>query len=247
MRYKITIEYDGSAFLGWQKQNEGVSVQEVLDIAISSFYGRRINISGAGRTDVGVHALGQVAHFDAAKPYDCFAIRNALNCYLREYPVSILEVNEVPDSFHARFSAIKRSYVYRILNRRAPAALDRKRVWQVPPFLDDKVMNEVAQVLIGTHDFTSFRNVMCQAKNPVRTLDKITVTRDNEEIRIYVEAKSFLHNQVRIIVGTLFNAGLGKLDAEGMAKILEAKDRNAAGPTAPACGLYLLNVVYPDL
>lgn len=245
MRYKLTIEYDGTNFLGWQKLNYGPTVQEVLEIAVSTLYGRKMRVTGAGRTDTGVHALGQVAHFDAPDKYTCFAIGNALNHYLRDFPVSILQTEEASSDFHARFSAISRSYVYRILNRRAPPATDRKRVWHVPAELNVEAMQEAAAHFLGTHDFTSFRNSMCQAKSPVRTLDVMDVLRaDNDEIHIKVQARSFLHNQVRIMVGTLFDVGIGRITPSRIDELFDAKDRTQAGGTAPACGLYLVKVDY---
>lgn len=245
MRYKITLEYDGRRFLGWQKQNQGISVQEVLEIAVSTLYGKRTQVAGAGRTDVGVHALGQVAHFDALGKYDCYAINNALNFYLRDYPVSILSVEEVEADFHARFSAVSRRYLYRILNRKAPPALNAGRVWHVPVKLDVEAMAEAAQHFIGTHDFSSFRNSMCQAKSPVKTLDVMDVHQaDSDEIHIEVQAKSFLHNQVRIMTGTLFDVGIGRISSSRIDELFEAKNRTLAGNTAPACGLYLVRVDY---
>ena len=245
MRYKLTIEYDGTDFFGWQKLKCGVSVQEVLEIAVSTLYGRKIQIVGAGRTDTGVHATGQVAHFDAPDKYTCFSIGNALNSYLRNHSVSILRVEEMPDDFHARFSAVRRSYLYRILNRRAPSSLDNKRVWHVPASLNVDAMQEAATHFLGTHDFTSFRSSMCQAKNPVRTLETMDVIKaEKDEIHIKLQARSFLHNQVRIMVGTLFDVGIGRITSARIDELFELKDRTQAGNTAPACGLYLTGVYY---
>jgi len=245
MRYKLTIEYDGTNFFGWQKLKYGVTVQEVLEIAVSTLYGHGTQVIGAGRTDTGVHALGQVAHFDAPDKYTCFAIGNALNSYLRNFPISILRVEEVSDDFHARFSAVSRSYLYRILNRRAPCALDAKRVWHIPAALNVEAMKEAATHFLGTHDFTSFRNSMCQAKSPIKTLDVMDVIKaDNDEIHIKLQARSFLHNQVRIMMGTLFDVGIGRISSSRIDELFEIKDRTQAGSTAPACGLYLTKVDY---
>ncbi len=244
MRYKLTIEYDGTDFLGWQKQHQGPSVQEVLEIAVSTLYGRKVQVTGAGRTDVGVHALGQVAHFDAPDKYECFAVTNAINHYLKDFPVGILNTEEVAPDFHARFSAKSRSYLYRILNRKTPPTVDRKRVWHVPAALDVDAMREAATHFLGTHDFTSFRNSMCQAKSPVKTLDVMDVSKIGDEIHINVQARSFLHNQVRIMVGTLFDVGIGRITSSRIDELFELKDRTAAGGTAPACGLYFVKAEY---
>lgn len=246
MRYKITIEYDGTNLLGWQKQNEGVSVQYFLEEAINGFSHKYVEVIGAGRTDAGVHALGQVAHFDLETIMDTFHIKEAINARLRilEAPVSVLEVEEVDDSFHARFSAKGRGYIYRILNRRAPTVLLKDRVWVTGFPLDVEKMRQGAKYLIGHHDFSSFRGAGCQAASPVKTLDKIDIDVYGDEIVFTVEARSFIYHQVRNIVGTLKQLGEGRLEPEDIKKILEAKDRKAAGVTAPACGLYLNKVMY---
>ncbi len=298
MRYKITIEYDGSKLLGWQKQADGPTAQDFLEKALctlipqkqsedklqisntsnpdnvfsekgevlsserrsgvysgvhehsSTEKGLQIStkniIHGAGRTDAGVHALGQVAHFDTNKITDSFHLREGLNAILKlqNAPVSVLEVEAVSDDFHARFSAIGRGYIYRILNRRAPTAIDKDRVWWVPVPLDINKMQEAANHLLGHHDFTSFRASACQALSPLKTLDKLEITKVGEEIHFCVEARSFLHHQVRNFVGTLKMVGDGHLTPDDVKRILEACDRNQAGVTAPAHGLYLNRVMY---
>lgn len=248
MRYKITIEYDGTNILGWQRQLDGPSVQEYLEQALSylSSDGQEIPVQGAGRTDAGVHALAQVAHFDLEREIADWKLRDALNFHLREQdaPVVVLNVEIVDDSFNARFSAKGRGYIYRILNRRSPTVLEKERVWWVPVDLDIDKMKEGAKYLLGHHDFSSFRAAACQAKSPIKTLDKLEISQRGEEIIFEVEAKSFLHHQVRNMVGTLKLVGDGHLTPQDVKRILEAKDRKAAGPTAPACGLYLSKVWY---
>jgi len=246
MRYKITIEYDGTNLLGWQKQDEGVSVQYYLEEAIKGFSQQQVDVFGAGRTDAGVHALAQVAHFDLETSMDLFHIREAFNARLRilEAPVSVIEVEEVSDDFHARFKAVGRGYIYRILNRRAPTVLLKDRVWCVGYPLDVEKMKEGAKYLLGHHDFSSFRGAGCQALSPMKTLDKLEIIKNGDEIDFIVEARSFLYHQVRNMVGTLKCVGDGKFTPEDVKKILEAKDRAVAGPTAPACGLYLSKVMY---
>ncbi len=246
MRYKITVEYDGTNLLGWQKQDEGASVQFYLEEALKGFSHQEIDVYGAGRTDAGVHALGQVAHFDLETSMDLFHIREAFNARLRilEAPVSVIEVEEVSDDFHARFKAVGRGYIYRILNRRAPTVLLKDRVWCVGYPLDVEKMKEGAKYLLGHHDFSSFRGAGCQALSPMKTLDKLEITTNGDEIDFTVEARSFLYHQVRNMVGTLKCVGDGKFAPEDVKKILEAKDRTVAGPTAPACGLYLSKVMY---
>lgn len=246
MRYKITVEYDGTNLLGWQKQDEGVSVQFYLEEALKGFSHQEIDVYGAGRTDAGVHALGQVAHFDLKTSMDLFHIREAFNARLRilEAPVSVIEVEEVSDDFHARFKAVGRGYIYRILNRRAPTVLLKDRVWCVGYPLDVEKMKEGAKYLLGHHDFSSFRGAGCQALSPMKTLDKLEITTNGDEIDFTVEARSFLYHQVRNMVGTLKCVGDGKFAPADVKKILEAKDRAVAGPTAPACGLYLSKVMY---
>jgi tRNA pseudouridine38-40 synthase len=246
MRYKITIEYDGTHLLGWQKQNEGVSVQYYLEQAIEDFSHQKIEVFGAGRTDAGVHALGQVAHFDLQTSLDLFHLREAFNARLRilEAPVVVIKIEEASDSFHARFSATGRGYIYRILNRRAPTVLLKDRVWTVGYPLNVEKMREGAKYLLGYHDFSSFRGAGCQALSPIKTLDKLEIITLGDEIDFFVEARSFLYHQVRNMVGTLKSVGDGKFLPGDVKAILEAKNRAYAGATAPACGLYLNKVMY---
>ncbi len=244
-RYRLTVEYDGTPFVGWQRQANGPSVQQALEEAVTAFCGETATVQGAGRTDAGVHALGQVAHVDIARETEADTVRKALNHLVRPAPIVVLASEAVADDFHARFSAIGRRYRYRILNRRAMPALDRNRVWWVPVPLDAAAMHEAAQVLIGTHDFSSFRAARCQAKSPLKTLDRLDVARDGNGIAVEAAARSFLHHQVRNIVGTLKLVGEGKWRAGDVADALNARDRSAGGPTAPAEGLYLTSVEYP--
>jgi tRNA pseudouridine38-40 synthase len=243
-RYKLTLEYDGRPFRGWQRQSDGDSVQQALEDAVRSLCGEEVQVVGAGRTDAGVHATGQVAHLDLARTVTPETLRNALNHHLRPRPIAVLEAALVPDGFHARFSATARQYVYRIVNRRAPLTLEAGRAWQVPTPLDAEVMHEAAQRLIGRHDFTSFRSALCQAKSPVKTLDRLAVKRLGDRLEITALARSFLHHQVRNMVGTLKLIGEGRWPVERTEAVLAARDRAAAGPTAPACGLYLVRVDY---
>jgi tRNA pseudouridine38-40 synthase len=245
-RYKLTIEYDGAPFVGWQAQANGRAVQQALAEAIEKFCGERVTVFGAGRTDAGVHALGQVAHIDLAKDWDADTVREAINRHLRPEPVAILSAEFVADDFDARFSAVKRHYRYRIVNRRAPLTLERGRAWRVAVPLDADAMNEAAQALVGKHDFTTFRAAECQAKSPVKTLDELSVGRDGEDIRIEASARSFLHHQVRSMVGSLKLAGEGKRSRADVAAALNARDRAACGPVAPAYGLYLVGVDYRE-
>ena len=234
-RYRLLLEYDGGPFAGWQRQDNGPSVQGALEDAIFQLSGERVTVIGAGRTDAGVHARGQVAHFDLAKEFPPDTVRDALNHYLRPSPVAVLDAAHAASDFHARFSAVARHYRYRIVCRRAPLALDLGRAWHVMRALDDKRMHEAAQVLVGSHDFTTFRAAECQAKSPVKTLDRLDVRAAGEEISIEASARSFLHNQVRSLVGTLKLVGEGKWTA---------RDRSRCGPVAPAEGLYLMRVDY---
>ncbi len=243
-RYKLTLEYDGAGFVGWQRQDNGPSLQAALEAAVLGFCGEAVTVQGAGRTDAGVHALGQVAHVDLAKETDADTVRDALNFHLKPAAVAVLAAEVVDDDFHARFSALERAYRYRIVNRRARLALDRGRAWFVPQPLDAAAMHDAAQALLGSHDFTSFRARECQAKSPLKTLDVLDVTRDGEELCIEARARSFLHHQVRNMVGTLKLVGEGKWSRADVARALEARDRAAAGPTAPAEGLYLVSVGY---
>jgi len=244
-RYKITLEYDGGGFVGWQRQENGPSVQAALEEAVYRFCGEHVLVEGAGRTDAGVHALGQVAHVDLEKETTADTVMKAVNFHLKPAPVAVLAAEEVPEDFHARFSAVKRAYLYRIVNRRAPLALERGHAWFVPQPLDASAMHAAAQVLVGQHDFTSFRASECQAKSPVKTLDVLSVQRLGELIEVRAVARSFLHHQVRNFVGSLKLVGEGKWTAADLKAALEARDRAAAGPTAPAAGLYLTEVGYP--
>lgn len=243
-RYRITIEYDGTPYVGWQIQENGPSVQARLAAAIQAFCGEAVIPSGAGRTDAGVHALGQVAHFDLEKEWPTDTIRDAINAHLRPDPITVLDCTQVNDEFDARFSATQRRYLYRICDRRTPLALDRDRVWQVPRPLDTEAMHRAAQCLIGKHDFTTFRAAQCQAKSPVKTLDRLDVSRVGEEVHMVAEARSFLHNQVRSFAGALRQVGEGKWSAGDLEDALNAKDRAACAPVAPPHGLYLVGVRY---
>lgn len=248
-RYKVIVEYDGGGFVGWQRQANGPSVQAALEAAIRGFCGETVLVEGAGRTDAGVHALGQAAHFDLAKQTSADTVMKALNFHLKPAPVAVLSAEKVGDDFHARFSAVRRAYLYRIVNRRAPLALERGRAWFVPQPLDAAAMHDAAQVLVGQHDFTSFRASECQAKSPVKTLDVLSVTQRETAggalLEVRAEARSFLHHQVRNFVGSLKLVGEGKWTAGDLQAALEARERAAAGPTAPAAGLYLTEVGYP--
>ena len=243
-RYKLTLEYDGSDFVGWQRQDNGPSVQAALEAAVAGFCGETVEVQAAGRTDAGVHALGQVAHVDIDKPTTPDTLSAALNFHLKPNPIAVIRAEEVTSEFHARFSATRRSYLYRIVNRRAPLVLDRGRAWFVPQPLDVPAMQAAAQVLVGHHDFSSFRAANCQAKSPLKTLDSLEVTQQGEEIRLRTSARSFLYHQVRNMAGSLKLVGEGKWDAAKLRAVLKACDRTQAGPTAPAGGLYLTSVGY---
>jgi tRNA pseudouridine38-40 synthase len=243
-RYKLTIEYDGTPFVGWQMQGVGASVQSVLTEALAGCCNHAVKVAGAGRTDAGVHALGQVAHVDLAKDWRADKLRDAMNAHLRPHPVAVLAAEKVADDFDARFSARKRHYLYRIVNRRADLALERTRAWRVPRRLDADAMHAAAKALIGKHDFTAFRSTECQAKSPVKTLDRLDVTRRGDEVRIETSARSFLHNQVRSMVGSLVLVGDGKWSAADLTRVLAARNRAACGPVAPPEGLYLVSVDY---
>jgi len=243
-RYKLMIEYDGAGFLGWQAQANSITVQGVLESAIEVLHGAHITLHGAGRTDTGVHALGQVAHFDSPKTWDPFVLCNAINGNVRPHAVSVISAEEIGEDFQARFSATGRRYLYRILNRRAPATIDRQKVWHVPMPLDVDAMHEAAQHLVGQHDFTTFRAAECQAKSPVKTLDRFDVMRFDEMVEIRAEARSFLHHQVRSMVGSLVQVGTGKWHPVEIKQALQARDRSRCGPVCPPDGLYLVEVVY---
>ncbi|HEY0267515.1 MAG TPA: tRNA pseudouridine(38-40) synthase TruA [Rhizomicrobium sp.] len=244
MRYRLTIEYDGGPFVGWQRQAEGASVQGALEDAIEKLSGERVTVTGAGRTDAGVHALGQVAHFDLEKGFDPGKVRDALNHYLRPDPVSVLAAAEADGEFHARFSATARHYLFRILNRRSPPALEHGHVWHVSHALDAEAMHAAAQFLIGQHDFTTFRAAECQAQSPVKTLDRLDVSARADEIHIEASARSFLHHQIRSFAGTLKLVGEGKWRPRDVQAALQARDRARCGPVAPPGGLYLARVDY---
>jgi tRNA pseudouridine38-40 synthase len=243
-RYKLTIEYNGAAFYGWQIQLRENTIQGVLTDAIARINGEPAMVQGAGRTDAGVHALGQVAHVDLLREWDPFVLRNAINAGVRPHKVCVLEAEPVPDSFNARFSGSKRHYLYRILNRRAPPTLDLGQVWFVPVDLDAEAMHNAAQILVGHHDFTTFRSTQCQAQSPLRTLDRLDVSRIGEFIEVRTESRSFLHNQVRSMVGSLKFVGEGKWQTSDLKTALDAKDRTACGAVAPPEGLYLVRVDY---
>jgi tRNA pseudouridine38-40 synthase len=244
MRYRVTLEYDGGPFVGWQRQDNGPSVQGALEDAIARLCGERVHVIGAGRTDAGVHALGQVAHFDLARDFTPDKLRDALNYHLRPAPVAVLDAAVAGDAFHARFSATARHYLYRILARRAPAVLDRGKVWHIAVPLDADAMHAAAQMLVGHHDFTTFRAAECQAQSPVKTLDRLDVSRRADEIHIEASARSFLHHQIRSFTGTLKLVGEGKWTPRDVKAALEARDRAACGPVAPPDGLYLVRVDY---
>lgn len=247
-RYKLLIEYSGSPYAGWQRQDGPKSVQEAIETAVKAFCGENIALIAAGRTDAGVHARGAVAHMDLAALRPVAKICAALNAHLRlaGEAISILAVSQVEEDFNARFSAVKRHYLYRILNRRPPPALDAERVWWVPYRLNVKKMHEAAQCLLGRHDFTTFRAAQCQAKSPVRTLDRLNVRQRGEFIEIEAEAQSFLHNQIRSFAGSLVEVGRGKWNIEDLKQALAARDRARCGPVAPPHGLYLMRVDYGE-
>jgi tRNA pseudouridine38-40 synthase len=244
LRYKLTIEYDGTLFAGWQMQAERDTVQGVLTTALTALCGHTVKVAGAGRTDAGVHALGQVAHVDLDKDWRIDRVRDALNAHLRPHAVAVLAAEKVADDFDARFSAKKRHYLYRIANRRPDLTLDRRRAWRVPRQLDVAAMHAAARRLVGKHDFTTFRSTECQSKSPLKTLDQLDVTRDGDEVRIETSARSFLPNQVRSMVGSLVLVGNGKWSADDLAAALAARDRAACAPVAPPEGLYLVRVDY---
>jgi len=243
-RYRLMIEYDGTPFVGWQMQAGALSVQGLIADAIAAFSGERVGLHGAGRTDAGVHALAQVAHFDLAKEWGTDTVRDALNAHLRPHPIAVLTAERTSEDFDARFSATRRHYRYRIVNRRADLALDRSRAWRVARPLDATAMHAAAQCLVGRHDFTTFRAAECQAKSPVKTLDRLAVERLDEEVRVHASARSFLHHQVRSMVGSLVLVGDGKWSAEDLNAALAARDRSMCAPLAPPEGLYLAAVDY---
>ena len=243
-RYKLTIEYDGGPFVGWQIQDNGPSVQGVLAAAVEAFCGEKVSVQGAGRTDAGVHALAQVGHVDLAKDWDGDTVRDALNAHLRPHPVAVIAAERVDDSFDARFSAIRRHYLYRIINRRADLTFERGHAWRIAKPLDIPAMQAAAQRLVGRHDFTTFRNVECQAKSPVKTLDQLDVHRRADDVEVMASARSFLHSQVRSMVGALALVGEGKWTIDDVSVALAKRDRAACAPVAPPDGLYLARVDY---
>lgn len=245
-RYKLTLEYDGAGYVGWQRQENGRAVQQVVEEAVAAFCGAQVTVHGAGRTDSGVHALGQVAHIDLPKDYRAATVRDALNAHLAREAIAVLETVRVGEDFDARFCATRRHYLYRIATRRAPPALARGRVWHVRGELDARAMHEAAQSLLGRHDFTTFRAAQCQAKSALKTLDFLAVSQQAQELEIRASARSFLHHQVRSIVGSLKLVGEGKWSAADLKAALDAADRSRCGPVAPPGGLYLTKVDYGD-
>ena len=247
-RFRLDIEYDGAAYAGWQRQAGQHSVQAAIEQAIGKFCGDQVSLRGAGRTDAGVHATGQVAHADLSKKWPQDTVRDALNAHLSQAGerVAVLKATIVSNDFDARFSATARHYLYRIANRRAPPALDKCKVWWVPKRLDAEAMHEAAKVLLGRHDFTTFRSAQCQANSPLRTLDRLEVSRDGDMIEVRASARSFLHNQVRSMVGSLKKVGEGAWTASDLKAALEARDRAACGQVAPPDGLFLTRIDYPD-
>ena len=239
-RFRLTVEYDGRPFMGWQRQAHGPSVQQAIEDAAHAVTGETITLHAAGRTDAGVHGLGMVAHMDVAKPFTPFRLMEALNAKLRPLPVAILSCETAPDDFHARFSCLARHYEYRIVNRRAPLTFETGLAWRLSPALDATAMHDAAQVLVGHHDFTTFRSVHCQSASPLKTLDRLDVIRTGDRILIHASARSFLHHQVRSMVGCLSLVGQGKWSAADLKAALEAKDRAALGLNAPPDGLYFV-------
>lgn len=243
-RYRLLIEYDGRPFNGFQAQDGLPTIQGAIERAVKAFCGEDLRLQAAGRTDTGVHARGQVVHVDLAKDWPAETVRNALNAHLVPQPIAVLEASVAPEGWHARFSAKERRYLYRILNRMAPPALDQGRVWHVKKPLDAEAMDEAAQALVGHHDFTTFRDLGCQAKSPMKTLDLASVRREGDEVLLEFASRSFLHRQVRSMTGTLAEVGVGRWTRADLVAALEARDRRACGPVAPAEGLYLTGVAY---
>ncbi|MCC8372445.1 MAG: tRNA pseudouridine(38-40) synthase TruA [Rickettsia endosymbiont of Pseudomimeciton antennatum] len=243
-RYKIIIEYLGTVFVGWQKQSGAISIQQTLEDGIYKFTGEKVAVHGAGRTDAGVHALGQVAHFDLVKYMDPYKVMQAINYFVRSYNIAVVDCILVDKDFHARFSALERHYVYKIINRPSQVIIDLNRAWWIKQPLDVEAMRCGASYLVGHHDFSSFRGKFCQAKSPIKTLSELIITQENEKIKIYFSARSFLHNMVRNIVGSLVLVGRNIWKENDIQKVLDAKKREIAGAKAPACGLYFLRVDY---
>ncbi len=244
-RFALTLEFDGAPFFGLQRQSHGPSVQQAVEEAIHAFTGEDVRLHSAGRTDSGVHALGMVSHVDIEKPFEAFRLGEAINAHLRPNPIAVVHCEEKPDDWHARFSCIGRSYEYRIVNRRAPLTLDKGKAWLVTRPLDADAMHEAAQHLVGRHDFTTFRSVHCQANDPVKTLDQLDVSREGEHVIVRAAARSFLHHQVRSMVGTLSLVGLGQWEPQQVRDVLQAKDRQQLGLNAPPDGLYFMRAIYP--
>jgi tRNA pseudouridine38-40 synthase len=244
-RFALTVEYDGRPFMGWQRQPHGPSVQQAIEDAARSVTGETVAVHAAGRTDAGVHALAMRAHLDIAKPFTPFRLMEALNARVRPHPIAILDCETVADDWHARFSCTGRRYVYRIVARRARLALEAGRAWRISPALDTDAMQEAAQLLVGLHDFTTFRSVHCQSESAIKTLDRLDVVRDGDRIDVHAAARSFLHHQVRSMVGCLSLVGQGRWSADDLRDALEARDRTALGLNAPPDGLYFVGAVYP--
>jgi tRNA pseudouridine38-40 synthase len=244
-RYKLTIEYDGTDYVGWQRQDNGPSIQGALERAIQGFCGETVTLQGAGRTDAGVHALGQVAHGDLSRDWPVDTVRDAINSHLRPEPIAVVAAERVAGDFSARFDAVERFYRYRILNRRSPPTLESDRAWHVNRPLDAEAMHEAAQMLVGEHDFSTFRDAQCQAASPVKSLNAFEVSREGDLVTCRVRARSFLHRQVRSMVGSLSYVGDGRWQAADLKAALDAADRKACGVVAPAAGLYLMAVRYP--
>ena len=245
MRYKIIIEYDGTPFVGWQKQENGRSIQESIESVIKKIFEEEVVIFGAGRTDAGVHAIGQTAHFDIKKKsFDTYVIKNALNDHLRPLPISILHVKEVDENFHARFDAIQRKYLYRIINRKSPLTIEKGRAWQVHKSLSVEPMKKCIPLIEGKHDFTTFRSSHCQSESPIKTIDEVKITQSDENIYFGISAKSFLHHQVRSLVGSLKMVGDGSWSIHDFENALKSKNRSQCGALAPSEGLYFMEVKY---
>jgi tRNA pseudouridine38-40 synthase len=245
-RFALTIEFDGGDYVGWQRQDNGPSVQAAIEEAIRKVTGETVQVHGAGRTDAGVHALGMRAHVDVEKPLDPYRLMSGINACLRPHPIAIIDNESVGEDWHARYSCIARAYEYRIVNRRAPLTIERGQAWRIPTPLDADAMHNAAQVLIGLHDFTTFRSVNCQAESPVKTLDRLDVRREGDHVIIEAAARSFLHHQVRSMVGCLAYVGRGKWSAADLQGALEAKDRQQLAENAPPDGLYFVRAVYPE-
>ncbi|MEH3036338.1 MAG: tRNA pseudouridine(38-40) synthase TruA [Sphingomonas adhaesiva] len=243
-RFALTVEYDGRPFMGWQRQAHGPSVQQAIEEAVATITGEAVVCHAAGRTDAGVHALGMRAHVEIAKPIDAFRLMEALNARLRPAPVAVLACEEVPDDWHARFSCLARAYEYRIANRRAPLTFEKGLAWQVPQPLDAAAMHAAAQRLVGRHDFTTFRSAHCQSASPLKSIDRMAVTREGDRVTVRVAARSFLHHQVRSMVGCLALVGMGRWSADDLGDALAAADRARLGLNAPPDGLFFVGATY---